>query len=239
MFRFYALRVLKDYIGHVILIGLPVVLISLMVMINQEATGIDDVGPMALYIGIIYIIMFQGFGSAYTFEGVEHDFFKPFRDRLRAAPIHPMSFILMNILFGIIISFLQSMVLLTFVVIVFKASIPNLFFVLIVLFLGVLFAQLLAASCILVFKKASKAQSVITMYIIGAMIVAGFFFPLPENGVTIFLSKYSSPMAWTHLATYGFIDGVTQNVVIGLSLLGVSILALVFVVYRLSQKVVR
>ena len=239
MFRFYALRILKDYLGHIILIGLPVVLISIMVVINQEVSQVDDVGPVALFIGIIYIIMFQGFGSAYTFEGLEHDFFKPFKDRLRAAPVHPMRFVVMNILFSIVISFLQSLVLLAYVVIVFGSNIPKVGFVILVLFLGVILVQLMASVCILVFKKASKAQAFITIYIIISMIIAGFFFPLPETGFTIFLSRYSSPLAWTHLASYGFIDGVMKDAFIGLILMGTTIATFTLLVFRLSRRVIQ
>ena len=239
MFRFYFLRIIKDYIGHIILIGLPVVLISLMVMINQEASEAPNVSEMALFIGIIYIIMFQGFGAAYTFEGIEFDFFKPFKDRLKAAPVNPMMFVFMNILFSILISFMQSLFLLVFVVTVYGSVISNVIGVLFVLFLGVLLAQLLAAVCVLVFKKASKAQAFITLYIIASMVVAGFFFPLPKSSLTVFLSKYSSPLAWTHYAVYGFLNDRFNEALFGISLLLGVIIILSFLTYRLSKKVAR
>ncbi|MFH5882266.1 MAG: ABC transporter permease [Candidatus Izemoplasmataceae bacterium] len=238
MLRFYGLRILKDYLGHLILIGLPLVLISIMVSVNRGIEGAPSVEESALYIGIVYIIMFQGFGSAYTFEGIEHDFYKPFKNRLRATPVNPMKFVMANIFFSVVISFLQSIVLLAYVVIVFNAVIPNWAFVIVVLLMGVLFAQLLAALCIFAFKKASKAQAFITLYIIGAMVVAGFFFPLPESNITIFLSKYSTPLAWTHYAAYGFINTEYTQALVGVGLLGLAILIVAGVVYRLSKRVV-
>ena len=238
MFRFYGLRVLKDYIGHIILIGLPVTLISLMVIINEQASPDADVPTMALFIGIIYIIMFQGFGAAYTFEGIEYDFFSPFKDRLRAAPINPMVFILANIVFGIITSYLQSLVLVGFIIVVFNVTINNLLGVLGVLFIGVVLAQLLAALLILMFKKASKAQAIITIYIIAGMVSAGFFFPLPKTDVTEFLSKYSSPLAWTHYAAYGLINEVYSEALVGIGLLSGFIAIIALGVYFLSRRVV-
>ena len=238
MLRFYGLRVLKDYIGHIILIGLPVTLISLMVIINEQANPERDVAVMALYIGLIYIIMFQGFGAAYTFEGIEHDFFSPFKDRLRAAPTNPMVFILANIAFGVLTSFLQSLVLVGFISVVFNVTINNLLGVLGVLFIGVVLAQLLAALLILVLKKASKAQAMITIYIIAGMVSAGFFFPLPQSEITEFLSKYSSPLAWTHYAAYGLINEVYSEALVGIGLLGGLVVVLTLVVYFLSRRVV-
>ena len=238
MLRFYALRVMKDYIGHIILIGLPLVLISLMVAVNANSPAAPNIEEAALYIGLVYIIMFQGFGAAYTFEGIEHDFFKPFKDRLRAAPINPMRFVLMNIVFGIIISFLQSLVLVGYLIVMFNVTIPNPLFVIMVLFLGVILAQLLAAVAIFIFKKAGKAQAFMTIYIIVGMVLAGFFFPLPESDLTIFLGKYSSPLAWTMHAAYGFIESVYQNAIIGLGLLGIAIMIAGIIVYYLSRRVV-
>ncbi|MDI6453611.1 ABC transporter permease [Peloplasma aerotolerans] len=237
MVRFYGLRVLKDYLGHIILIGLPVVLITLMTAINKEATEIEDVKQMALYIGIIYIIMFQGFGAAYTFEGIEHDFFKPFRNRLRATPVHPMKFVLANIFSSISISFLQSLVILGYVVLFYGSVVNNIALVLLTLLIGVILAQFVAAISILSLKKASKAQAVITVYIIIAMIIAGFFFPLPENDVTVFLSKFSSPLAWTHYAVHGFMNKAYDEALLGLGLLSSLVMICGLVVYRLSRRV--
>lgn len=238
MLRFYGLRVLKDYLGHIILIGLPVALITLMVMINSESSSDIVIEEAALFIGLVYIIMFQGFGAAYTFEGLEHDFFKPFKDRLRAAPVNPMWFVLSNILFGVLISFLQSLFLLGFVVVVFGAHVPNALVVVGVLLLGVLFAQLFAALCIFVFKKGSKAQTVMTLYVIGGMVLAGFFFPLPENSLTEWLSKYSTPLAWTHRAIYGLMEGAYSTAALSVGLLAGLTVLVGLVVYPLSKRAV-
>ncbi|MBU1142396.1 MAG: ABC transporter permease [Firmicutes bacterium] len=237
MVRFYGLKVLKDYLGHIILIGLPVVLISLMTAITKEISDVEDVKQTALYIGIVYIIMFQGFGAAYTFEGIEHDFFKPFRNRLRATPVHPMKFVLANILSSIGISFIQSLVILGYVVLFYGAIVSNLMLVLLTLFIGVVLAQFIAAMSILILKKASKAQSVITVYIIVAMVISGLFFPLPENNITLFLSKFSSPLAWTNYTVQGFMNNSYDEALLGLGLLSTLVIVIGLAVYRLSKRV--
>lgn len=236
MIRFYALRVAKDYIGHIILIGLPVALITLMVLINQDIEPNIPTGELATIIGLVYIVMFQWFGSAYTFEGIEHDFFTPFKDRLRAAPINPVKFVIANIVSGLLTSYLQTVVIVFYVMIVYQATIPNLFFVLIVLLLGSMLAQLVAALCILWLKKASKAQALVTVFIIMSMLVAGLFVPLPSNAFTEFLATYSSPLAWIHTTISHLIEG--QFLVIPFSLIIISILAASFGTYKMSQKVI-
>jgi len=239
MIRFYALRLMKDYLGHLILIGLPVVLIYLMVSINTQGEFAPPEAEAALYIGMIYIIMFQGFGAAYTFEGLEHDFYSPFKARLLASPVNPSKFVWMNILFSSIVSFIQSLVILTFVILVFNVTINNWGLVLIILLLGVLFAQCLGALLIFITNKASKAQAVLIFYIITTMIIAGFFMPLPQNSFTEFLSKYSSPLAWVNRAITTIMDGSFSDALVPTALLSITIVGLIMIIIHKSKQVVR
>ena len=238
MVRFYALRVLKDYLGHAILIGLPLVLISVNLLIAEGADPNFNRPEAALFVGLVFIIMFQVFGAAYTHEGIEHDFFTPFKDRLRAAPVNPVRFLLMNIVYGTVISFLQGMVLLTFVVVVHGAAITNWVLVVLVLMAGAVFAQLLSAFVIMLLKQASKAQAVITLYAIGGTMVAGFFFPLPENMLTEALSKYSSPIAWQMHAIDGFMAQDFGQGMLGFGLVLGAIAILLIGLYSVGKRVV-
>ncbi len=236
MLRFYGLRVLKDYLGHIILLGLPIVLITLMVVINREAAP-DSVEEAALFIGLAYILMFHGFGAAYTFEGIEHDFFSAFKDRLRASPVNPMRFVLANLSFSIVTSFLQTLVLVVFIVLAFEVRIAQWPLVLGVLLMSVVFIQLFAAVLILCMKKTAKAQALMIAYIILSMFAAGLFFPLPQTAITEFLAKYSSPLAWTHRALYGVMESSLAQALIGVGLLSAAILFVAAIAYRLSRRV--
>lgn len=238
MVRFYLFRLLKDYLGHIILIGLPLVLITLMVSINRNVPGAPPVEEASLYIGLIYILMFQGFGAAYTFEGLEHDFFRPFKDRLLMSPLHPMRFVYANLFFSTLVSYAQSLLLLGYIVLVFGAEIPNLLGVLGILFIAVLFAQLLAALFIFLFKKAARAQLAITIYIIAGMALAGFFVPLPESPFTLWARTYSSPLAWTHHALYGLMGNRFDEVALGLGLLIGSMVVVALAATKLSRSVI-
>lgn len=238
MIRFYALRLFRDYIGHLILIGLPVVLIYILVSINTQHELAPSTKEAALYIGFIYIIMFQGFGAAYTFEGLEHDFYSPFKSRLLAAPINPAAFVWANIFFSSIVSFIQSLVIMTYIIVVFNVTVNNLALVVIVLLLGVILAQLLGAILIFYTKKASIAQAVLIFYIILTMMIAGFFMPLPEHGLTEFLEKYSSPLTWINHSIHSIMEGQFSDSIITVSLLiGTIALLMSLVIYKSKQVV--
>jgi ABC-2 type transport system permease protein len=239
MIRFYGLRVLKDKVGHVILIGLPLLLITIMIAFNRPNVPETEFNDLVLYIGLIYIIMFQGFGSAYTFEGIEYDFYKGFKSRILVSPVNPGKFLIANIVSSIIVSYLQSIVIIIFLIFVYNIAIPSIIGVLFILFLGVVMSQLLSSVIIFLVKKASTAQVIITVYIIVAMLVGGFFVSFPSSRLTIFLEKFSSPLAWVRYSAFGFIDGNTSVIFIGLGLLIGFILLLSLLSYKLSLRVLR
>jgi hypothetical protein len=237
--RFYALRVLKDKVGHIILIGLPLVLMSIMIALNRDNVAANEFDELVIYIGLIYIIMFQGFGSAYTFEGIEYDFYKTFKSRLLVSPVNPIRFVYANIIAGMLISYLQSLVLVLYLILFYGIHIPRLTGVLFALMLGVIFSQLLASLIVFLVKKASIAQAIITVYIIIAMMAGGFFVSFPTSDLVVFLEKFSSPIAWVRYLTYGFIDQDLSVIYLGSGLLIGSIILLVLLTYTLSQKVLR
>jgi len=239
MIRFYTLRLLKDKVGHLILIGLPLVLITIMVALNEENIPAGEFDDMVLYIGLTYIVMFQGFGAAYTFEGLEHDFYKPFRSRLLVSPVNPIKFVFSQIGLSIIVSFIQSLLLVGYLVVMYGINIPNLAGVILALLLGVILSQLLASIIIFLVKKANLAQAIITVYIIIAMLVGGFFVSFSESSLTSFLEQFSSPLAWTHFTAYAFMEASVGDIMLGTGLLVSTILILFALTYKLSQRVKR
>ncbi len=238
MFRFYALRVLKDYLGHIIFIGLPLVLIYVNMEIQANANPDADLGYIAFFMGIGFILMFQVFGAAYTTEGMEVDFFTAFKDRLRAAPVHPARFMVTNMLYSSIVSFLQLMLILAFIFVMYEPSVSNWGLAIPVIFLGVVFTQTLGAVVIILVKKASKAQAVITLYAIGGSILAGHIIGLPDNTVMNFLEDYSSPISWQRLSIEHFVDGDYAMGMLGIGLLLGTWAVLLTALFRMSRRVV-
>ena len=219
MIRFYGLRFLRDYIGHIILIGLPIVMIIAMVFINQGIADPSERNDVILYISLVYIIMFQGFGTAYAFEGIEHDFFKPFRARLMIAPVSQMRFIYMNLIGSIITSLCQTFIILATIWLIYNIQIPMFGFVVMVLMIASITLHFLGTYLILVFKKASVVQTIMTGFIIVSMFAGGYFIPFKSSRLTDFLNEYGSPIAWTHTSVYGFMNQNYNEAFMGIGLL--------------------
>ncbi len=235
MLRFYGLRVLKDYLGHVILIGLPIFMITFMSYINTPEG--ESVAAVAGTITIAFLLMFHIFGAAYTHEGIEKDFFTPMRMRLKAAPVNPVRFIVAMIVYSVLISFAQTLVILAYSMVVLGAAFQNLPLVLLLFIINIVFSQLMAAVVILKLKKAAKAQAVMMAYAIGGPVLAGFMFPLPENTFTRFLERYSTPVAHIRTAITGVLNSDTTDIVLGAALALAFIAIITVVLVRLSESV--
>lgn len=236
MLRFYGLRLLKDYLGHAILLGLPIFFVTILTYINSPDASVWP--EVSLFISIGFMLMFQLFGGAYTFEGLHDDFMTAKKDRLKAAPIEPVKLVITQISFCTLMTFVQTLIVLVFTIVLFGADFVNLPLVISLFFLSALAAQLLGGVLLFIFKSSSKAQIAITLYAIFAPMLAGFNFELPTHRITHILTRYSTPLALTKTGIFGVIEGNTNDVILGFISLLVFIGLLMFMLKKLSKEVI-
>ncbi len=236
MLRFYSLRIMRDYLGHAILLGLPIFLVSIMTYINASST--DEWALAGRYIAIVFILMFQLFGSAFTFEGLRDDFLTARKDRLKASPVNPSKLVITQIFLATIVTVIQGMVLIGFTMLVFNSEYPNLAFVTLLITLSAFVAQMFGAMMIFIFKNASKAQVGAIIYAILGPILAGMNAELPKSTITPYLERYSTPLALANTGIQGAFEGHTSDMMIGLISLLVTIAILIALVSRLSKRVI-
>lgn len=234
MLKFYTLRSARDIFCHIILILLPILLISFFSYIYSRY-NIAAVTPL-LTIG--FALTFQIYGSALSFETLGQDFLSPMRNRLLATPANPVKIVLSILFSGIIVSFLQ-----TFVVLIFSATIlyikfNNLFLILLVMLISVVFNQLFGCIILFLSKNVKTANSVTTLYGIVAPILAGLYFPLPDNIIINLFEKYLTPMALAQTAILGVMDNNLKNIAIGTIPLIILSLILFLLIKPLSKKVI-
>ena len=110
MLKFYILRSSKEILGHLILILLPILLISIFNYVNSSY----NIGAINSVLTIGFALTFQIYGSALSFETLGQDFLSPMRNRLLATPVNPTKIVLSILFSGTIVSFLQTFVVLIF-----------------------------------------------------------------------------------------------------------------------------
>ncbi len=236
MVRFYFLRLLKDYLGHAILLGLPVFLIAVLTYINDPTQA--QWPEISRFVSIGFILMFQIFGGAYTFEGLQEDFLTAKKDRLNATPVAPIKIVLTQIVFSTVITYLQTLIILVFTIVFFGAEFSNIPLLLLLFLLSAFAAQLLGGVLLFLLKSGNKAQVTITLYAIFAPVLAGFNFQLPQNRITPYLERYSTPLALTRTGIHGLLDQNYTDVVIGFSSMMGFIVILMVLLNKFSKEVI-
>ena len=82
--------------------------------------------------------------------------------------------------------------------------------------ISVIFNQLFGTIILFLSKNIKTANSVTTLYGIVAPILAGLYFPLPDNIITNLFEKYLTPMALAQTAILGISNNNLKNFIIGI-----------------------
>lgn len=242
MFKFYILRSSRDLFGHIILICLPILLISIFNFIysgNMIETGaVRGSVEVSTVLTIGFALTFQIYGSALSFETLAQDFLSPMHDRLLAAPANPRN-IVMSVLFtSITVSFLQTIVIILFSMMVLGAKFENLPAILLVMLISVIVNQLIGAIILFLTKKVRSATAITTLYGSVVPVITGLYFPLPKGGIFDLLKNYLTPMSLAQTAILGIITGDNKNILIGVIPLILIIVILFILIKPLSRKVI-
>lgn len=242
MFKFHILRSTRDIIGHFILIGLPILLISIFNYIYSGSmidTGAAiDSTEISRILTIGFALTFQIYGSALSFETLGQDFLSPMHDRLLSTPVNPRN-IVMSVLFtSIMVSFLQTLVILVFSMILLDVEFKNLFAILLILLISVVVNQLIGTTILFLTKKVRTATTITSLYGIIAPMITGLYFPLPKGPIFDFMKNYLTPMALAQTAIFGVIHQNYRNILIGITPLVLITIILFVLLKPLSRKVI-
>ncbi len=215
MIGFYCKRSIKDAFGHAILIIFPLILIFFFDYLYRSIdidTGMGASGQSRLSVLTIgFALTFQIYGSALSFETLAQDIYSPMGNRLFASPVEGRSLVLAILVSSTVVSFLQTLVVVLFSHFVLGAAFPHLFWVLLILLLSVVFNQLLGTIILLVSKGPKLANMVTTIYGSIAPMLAGLYFPLPQNELFRYIRRYGTPMNLANTISISVLDGTFRQ----------------------------
>ncbi|MFD1066346.1 ABC transporter permease [Oceanobacillus locisalsi] len=189
-------RMLRGYIGFVILILLPIAIIT----VNGFAVGDDFVDENGLsgmeMISVGIIIGFQLVGGFYTMEMIKEDLFSERRWRMLSLPypiyIHAFSILISSVLFSV----LNGSVMVLFTYLVFDVNWGNIGWVIFVLMLVSLVSQLVFLMAVTLIKRYKVAEFIGYAYVFLFMILSGYLFiPIPDMAIFDWINQYINPLA--------------------------------------------
>ncbi|MFD1412821.1 ABC transporter permease [Oceanobacillus jeddahense] len=193
---YYSLRrMLRGYVGYVILILLPLGIIT----VNGFAAGdgvVDEYGRTGMeMISVGIIIAFQLVGGFSTMETIKGDLFSEKRWRMLSLPypmyIHAISILISSVLFSV----LNGSIMVLFTYWVFDVNWGNMGWVILVLMLVALVSQLVFLVAVTVIKKYKVAEFIGYAYLFLFMILSGYLFiPIPDIALIDWINQYINPL---------------------------------------------
>ncbi len=200
-------RMLRGYLGLLLLLVLPFTLITVLGLVGAEAPAVEHGLSMMDYIALTMILMFQLFGGAYALEYLSGDLFADRRWRMLSLPYPPHTHAFAILLASTLFTTAQGLLLLLFTQWVHGVDWGSIPLVLLVLLLISLLSQLVGVAALFATRNNSLAERVTEVYGFGSIALAEVWFSLPDVGLFDLLSTYGNPISLGLNAILAIITG--------------------------------
>lgn len=200
-------RMLRGYLGVVMLTVLPLVLITVLGMIAGNAINEKSGIPMMDGIAITMVLATQLFGGNYTMEYVRNDFLSSNKWRMASLPYNPHTHAFAIVLTSSLFTALQGFVTVLFTQWVYGVNWGNIGLVLLVIMAISTLSHLVYVVLVLGVKNYKTAEGAGTWFGMISIVLAGVWFPMPQTGVIGVISTYVSPLSLGQNAVYAIITG--------------------------------
>ncbi|GAK00474.1 ABC transporter permease [Geomicrobium sp. JCM 19055] len=204
--RFIGIRMSRDFITMLLLLVVPIILITVFSIILGEAEGLTGT-PIRDETVVLLVLGFQLFGGAITMNYVHQDLFAERKDRLLSLPMNTRLYGFTIMLAGIVYSIVLGVILIAYTALIFDVNWGNFMWALLVI---TLMSSLSSIICLVFtfsvnnFKIAERLSEV---YGVGMILLAGMFFPMPDNALINTFNDYVNPL----MLAYSSIDQVRDG----------------------------
>ncbi|MEK3735135.1 ABC transporter permease [Paenibacillus sp. FSL M8-0334] len=220
MTYFSLLRLIREPIGQLLLLVLPLIIISVIgTVITGPIEGMDGV-PSIDWMTTITIFTVQFFGGTYLMSLLNDDLLQTRKWRTYSLPIHVAFYSSSLILACALFSTLQGFVMVLFTKWVFGVQWGSLGWVLLVLAVFSLFAQFIHLALVLSIKSFKLSERVSEIIGLGLLVLTGLMFPLPDHAFFNWMSSYGNPVMLGQRAVTGMLpEGDAARAGVSLALL--------------------
>lgn len=231
--RFTALRISRNWITLLLLFVVPIVLTTLFAIIlaDIEREGV----PVIDENNVILVLVFQLFGGAVVMSYIYYDLFTESRYRFQSLPMNTIIYGFTIMLVGTLYSIILGAILVGYTTLVWHVNWGNIVWS---LFVIALMATLSSIVCLILtfsVKNFKIAERLSEVYGIGAVLLAGLFFPMPDNAVINWVNEYVNPLTLAYSAVDAYRIADVTEAWINAGILG-GLIVLTFVVMLLLGR---
>ncbi|MGN8648110.1 ABC transporter permease [Gracilibacillus sp. HCP3S3_G5_1] len=204
--KFTALRMLRNYIVLLLLLVVPIILITVFSFILEGAVTEAGV-PYTNENAMTLVLVFQLFGGAIVMSYIYNDFFTATKFRLYSIPFNSIMYAFSIMMCGTIFSLFLGVMLMAYTQFVLGVVWEHWIWTIYVLFLMAILSVIVCLIFTFSVKNFKIAERLSEVYGVGFIVLAGLFFPMPENAFFDFFGSYGNPLT----LSLGAIDEMNRS----------------------------
>lgn len=233
--RFTLTRMRRNYIVLLLLLIVPIVLLTVFHFILGEAIG-DEGQTLMQEQAAMMVLMFQLFAGVIVMDYIHLDFFTSFRKRLYMAPFNKTLYAFSILMGGTSFSVLLGIILMIFTHFVLDVSWVNWIWTIYMIILMAVLSSIICLIFVLSVRKISTAERLSEVYGVGFVLLAGLFFPMPDNAFFDFMSSYGNPLTLSVMSIEAMNTSDISEAWFTANILHIAIVILFIVMMILGRK---
>lgn len=233
---FMTRRMLRGYFSHLILIGLPLALITVLGLVAGDAVDSNTGIPFITQIAITQVFAFQFFGGTYTLEFMRSDLIESTKWRMYSLPYAPHEHAFSIIIATSIFNMLQGLAMVIFTHFVYDVNWGNIGIVMLTLLAMSILTQVVFLIFILGLKDYKTAERSGTAFGIISIALGRVWFSMPDIGILNFITSYINPFSLAEGATYAVIWGNTGDALLNIGILLVEAVIMAAIAIYIGRR---
>ncbi|MFS0728175.1 ABC transporter permease [Paenibacillus sp. 1P07SE] len=187
------LRLFRNYIVLLLLLVMPILLITLFNFLLSGQVA-EDGTPYSYNNALTMVLVFQLFGGSTVMHFINSDLFTDNRARFFAVPFNKTMYAFSVLLCGSFFSILLGIMLMIYTQFVLGLVWQSWGWMIYLISLMSLLSSIICVIFTCIVKKFKLAERLSEVYGVGFVVLAGLFFPMPDNAVFNFLGSYGNPL---------------------------------------------
>lgn len=197
--KFTLIRMLRNYIVLLLLLIVPILLLTLFSIILSGAAA--DTGELYLSGPAVSLVLcFQLFGGSTVMYMIHYELFTEHRMRMQMLPFNRTMYAFSIMLCGVLYSVMLGVILMAFTQFVLGVIWHNWLWTIYLITLMALLSSIVCLIFMFTVKNYKIAERLSEVYGIGFIMLAGLFFPMPDNSFFKFMGSYGNPLTLSTLA---------------------------------------
>ncbi|PWU69609.1 multidrug ABC transporter permease [Gracilibacillus dipsosauri] len=233
--KFTVLRMARNYIVLLLLLVIPIILITIFSFILSESVTETGV-PYHYQNALTMVLVFQLFAGAIVMYLIDHDLFKENRMRIYTLPFNQRMYAFSIMICGAGYSILLGVLLMIYTQFVLGIIWANWAWMIYIISLMAILSIIVCLIFTFSVKKYKIAERLSELYGVGFVVLAGLFFPMPENIFFDFFGTYGNPLTLSIMSINEMGQSNTGKAWFQANILLVAIVLLFIVMLNLGRR---